>query len=171
MQPKQPPVPDPQVDCPEFYSYARLVERMVAPGDDPREFKKLYDQLVLEWQPAGPTEWHYLLRILTARWMFGRLDMMECLILARIGRAVCEQDGDLTLRQAFGAALRQARASLKSIARLRGMQTKSIELYQRGLTRVQRGRERGPKPAAAGAKAKRPAIDIASLPPGSDLIQ
>src|SRR5690349_17893577 len=69
--------PESPADCPPSDSYPRLVERFVAAGEDPRQFRELYDRLYAEWQPYGISEWFSFTVILRCNWNFRRLDAME----------------------------------------------------------------------------------------------
>jgi len=169
MQHDKQPDPEPlHADCPEFLSYARA-ERLLPPGEDPREFRKLWDQLYAAWQPYGVTEWIYFNRIAKARWSFARLDMMECLLFAKIGRTAWLKEF-LTLEQALGKDLRHLRASVNRLEKMRVMKERSLASAERQLKKLQTDRKRRQKTAGAEPKPK-PGPELADLEPGSNLIQ
>ena len=163
-------IPNP-ADSPDLYSCARLMERMVAEGEDPRLFKALYDEIYAEWRPRTVTEWFFFESMLRARWNLPRIDRMEVWLYAVIGRALWQNADEEDLRRILGAArFRQVSAGLKRIAGGRKRKASSIKLAEQSLKRLRQERERqqSDPDAREDTEARRRLVD---LKPGSGLIQ
>jgi hypothetical protein len=61
------------------FKHGVFTKMVLLPWEDPREFEKLYNALVEEWTPAGPTEHDAVLSIAKATWRKRRMQyFMHC---------------------------------------------------------------------------------------------
>ena len=58
-------------------TYGLRARTLLLPGEDPEEYKRLWDALVAEWQPQTPTERFYLETMSTSHWLLARTDASE----------------------------------------------------------------------------------------------
>ena len=152
------------------FSCARLTERWVATGDDPREFKLLYDQVCAEFLPQTIAEWICFEQIMRAHWNFKRIDRMEIELLSVVGRVIWENQIMLAMQENLSPEFRKVLSGMRQIEKMRELNRKALASAQRELKRYRKDLKRLRKSATAETRA-RAARRLADLEPGSNLIQ
>jgi len=59
-------------------TYGLRARSLLIPGEDPEEYKQLWNDLVADWQPQNRTERMHLEQMATSQWLLARIAQGEC---------------------------------------------------------------------------------------------
>jgi hypothetical protein len=119
-------------------TYGLRARSLLIPGEDPEEYKQLWDDFVAEWKPANRGERIQLERMATSYWL-----------LARIAH------GEAQIYQDCAVAEKQL-AMLNSVATVRARLERSYDKGMKNLEHLQRKRQASRPQPAQKAKAAAP---------------